>query len=75
MNTATGRKEDKGQLPAWTLLIGLVAQLGAVSLLIACEYRAISWGIGATVAVALVVAASYFDRFIDRKYLPNQRRK
>lgn len=39
------------------------------------SYRAIPWGIGATVAVALVVAASYFDRFIDRKYLSNQRRK
>lgn len=69
------KKEAEGTLPAWTLLVGLVAQLGALSLLLACQYHVMRWEIGAPIAVVLVVAASYFDRFIDRKYLPNQRRK
>ncbi|MGF6637285.1 hypothetical protein [Paraburkholderia sp. MM6662-R1] len=66
--------QDAGQLPGWTLLLPLAGCFAALAILWACRDVGLSWWIGVSAAIPVVVGGVLLERAIERKYLPSRRR-
>lgn len=63
-----GNADDAGTIPGWTLVVGLLAWVVPTMILEACRDFGLSWWIGVPTAIAVIVAWSFAERAIDRKY-------
>jgi len=69
------RKTEPGKLPGWTLAVNIGAPVIAIGIVGVCREFGLSWWIGGPIVAVVVVGGLLWERAIDRKYLPAQRRR
>lgn len=62
-------------VPGWTLLISIGAPVLAASIAASCKELGLPWKFGLPIALALFVGESYFERWVDRRYVPSRYRR